>query len=198
MQALIKRFTQQTTDLNLVLISMTAALTSLELGFLSPVMQFIITAVSITSLIYLLHALEGYLPDFQAVLSILLSALILLLSYPYLYSMLAVFMAATITTPFRKTPGREYLNSFSTHVADALITAGITGLDEANPFMSEMMKTFGDYPALLISKTVLVGLPLLYSYRFLEDEAADLFVRTVLVLGLSLSSRSLYLIFSTA
>ena len=66
---------------------------------------------------------------------------------------------------------------------------------EANIVVSTLIEKTGVIQGLLISKTLLIVLPLAYSYRYLEKGQEVIFVKFVFVLGVSMAFRNLIIFF---
>jgi hypothetical protein len=192
MQTLIKRFSGNATDLNLVLLSLTAAVLSLQLTFLPPLGQFIATStVLIAEVMFLIHLLADT-DYFSTCLNIIHVAAVLVLSSTGVFELFAVFSILSIFLESGK--DSMYLKAFNAHLADAAATfIAVPALKESNPVMGVLIKNIGILPAILISKIGLISLALAYAYRNLDHSEA-FFLKTVAVLGFSMAARNFILI----
>jgi hypothetical protein len=197
MQTLIKRFTVRIDRLQLVLVSLAAGLISVRLSFLSPYLQFAATAVIMTALISpTMFFKDRSRMEKCLILTQILASLILSLGSIYRFA--AVFgVLSVVIAPFSLKKIQIALAAFASHLMEAFFTLlALSGLKEANPVMAFAINQVGAGYALIVSKFLLIGLPLIYGYRELDDDDFRLFTMMVLVLGLSLAARNIFLYFS--
>jgi hypothetical protein len=194
MHAAVKRFSQDSTNLQTVLLSMLAAALSLQLTSLNPLTQFLVVSAAISSLTLLFFHLYEKKHFREVFIIVNASGVILLTETP---GNLAVFsILSLLILPARNLKGL-YASAFLAHLGDAMTTiVSIKDFSgESNPFMRFFMERVGVLPALLSSKALLVGLPLLFGYLNFKGDERRLFGKTVLIIGLSLAARNLLLVF---
>ncbi len=189
MNAVIKSFTQESSNFQIILLSLLGAALSIKLGFLESSIQFLIVSILIgfeTGLFFIFRDLEG----FNAYFAIFHIVSIMALTNPVQSS--AVFLILTPIMIYRNIE-ELFAAAFLSHLLDALTTLrsirSVSG--ESNPFMKILMRETGIFQALALSKTALVGMPLLLGYLKLRDDERILFAKLILILGLSLTARNI-------
>lgn len=192
MEALIKRFTQETSDLSLVSLSIASAITSIYFTQWPPVLQFTISVI--TAIILSTICLKSFLDISYNFLLALLSSVFSLILIGDVVEFLVIWMfISVLITPVKKLYSDIFLKAFLAHLAEAFATVtALSTLQEVNPLMKMSMRLIGDLPALLVSKIVLVGLPLYYSSTRMNQDKSILFAKIVYVVGLALFARILF------
>ena len=195
METLVKRFLQKTSLNTLTAVSFAAGTISVQLLFLNPVLQFIVTSLTTSIFLIGFYRYYGSSENFNLVLSVLsiltglsLNFMDLTLIWPFL----VVFPVILALNHFENL----YLSAITAHIGDLISTWLLlpTGTEE-NIVVRKLIENLGILEGLIISKTVLIGLPLIYSYRYLEVEEKELFLKIVFVLGLSMAFRN-FLVYS--
>ena len=197
MEASIKRFTQRLSYLNLVLLSTLAASLSVKFSFLKPTQQFVAVSTVIIAELTVAAYLSRQRIDLNRALALITVILTVLFSFNRYIEVLAAFSIITVLiTPFKLSQySFEVLEGFLMHLADAtstiLIIKGYKG--EANPLMRRLIFEIGVFPAIILSKTMFVGLPLLYSVKMFDELEKIFFARVVFILGAAMAIRNLIL-----
>ena len=195
MQALIKRFSQKAPIYTLASIAFLGASLSIELSFLNSTLQFALISFLLT--FFTVAVYFGFEESFfteKTALSIFLTGL---LFNPF-SGIPALFTVALILLP-----GVLLLKNYSlyataliSHLLDMLSTyLLIPAHSEANIVVKTLMEKTGVVQGLILSKTLLIVLPLIYSYNYLEKEQQVIFVKFVSVLGLAMAFRNLIIFF---
>lgn len=196
MKALIKRFTEKNSNLEIILISLIAASISVKINFLQPNTQFIVTALITTlTVVTALKLSKNFKKIKETQIFILISILV---NTTTLISSLAALMIATILIAVFKPLKNNslFLKAFSAHLLDAVTTLAVLDtLNEANVFMKQLMDLIGGFPALVLTKLFLVGLPLIYVKKEFERFQAIFFAKTVMIIGFSMAMRNMILFF---
>jgi hypothetical protein len=195
MQALIKRFSQKAPLHLLTALSFLGASLSIELSFLPPTAQFLTVSTTLllsTSILYRKFR-ESFL---TTSVSLTISLIAILLNF--FSGLAAVFTVSLILTPaaliFRKY--RLYTAALLSHVLDMFSTfLLLPSHSEANMVVRTLIQKTGVIQGLLISKTLLIVLPLAYTYKYLEKGQRVVFVKFVFVLGVSMAFRNLIIFF---
>lgn len=193
MESLIKRFTQETSDLSLVSLSIVSAVTSIYFIHQPPLIQFTVSAVAAITLSAI--SLKSFLGVSYDLRLAILSSLSSLIIIGNLVEFLVILMFISILiAPIKKLSSAIFLKAFLAHLADAFATFTVlSSLQEVNPVMKIVMDFIGNLPALIISKIVLVGMPLYYSLIRVGRHDSILFAKIVYVIGLALFARTLFL-----
>lgn len=192
----VKKFSEEISRLNLTLLSILAALISVNLTQFQPYLQFILTLSLVFMLLTPFFLVNGALKELNKIFPILALCLILLISIDSLISLLTVFFIISIfRVPYISDKSEKYFGAFQAHLADTIATlAALSSLEEANPLLKILIDNIGRFPALIGFKLGLIGVILYLVNRNFDGENELFILKTITVLGLSMASRNIFLL----
>jgi len=191
MQTFIKTFLHKINLYSLTAISFLAGSLSLRLTFLGSLLQFLCTSITVS--IFLIFSLRhlGSSKQFNIYLSVISILIGLILNFGDLLSslpILVVFLIFYLVNYFDSL----YVSAIAAHLADLVSTwLVLPRATEANIVVRMLIEKLGVLEGLIITKTFLIGLPLVFSCRVLETDETILFLKIVFVIGLSMAFRNI-------
>jgi hypothetical protein len=194
MQDFVIKFSEGTSRVNLFAASLVAAFISVYLSFFPPVWQFISSALffGVAAVLYSFCSDEARFNRLMLSGQALLILLFGVVDVDYVLTA-AGFLVLYGGVVLSRAGG--YILAFLGHLLDFLTTSlAVSSLEEANPVMRYLFGVLGVNTALFITKVVLIGSLLIYSWRKLEGELENLFINCVIVIGFSMAARNTLLI----
>jgi hypothetical protein len=197
MHAAIKRFTQESTDFHLIMVSLVAAVISLRTSSLAPALQFASAAFIVAADVLLFSYFQGKSP-YKPVFSSIQILSIYLISSSHLELIVSFAIISIFLVPLKTFQSSLYPKAFLFHITDAISTyiSLFESGEEANILLAYLIQEIGALPALISSKIFLVGLPLYFAQRNFGEDGRKVFGIAVLILGASLTIRNLILFIS--
>lgn len=186
----LKRAFQREDLSQLAVYAVTGSVVSTYLTDIHYLVQFAGSIIFVLTEFFVLNSFE-LLENLDRILSILL---LLFLSYSFFPSFLAsIFIVWLILIPHLLFGGKKglislaLLGQLSDLVSSAVVLGGGT---ELNPFASYLISLFGVLPGLIVLKTLMIGLPIVWSVNYLKENELRVFLKLVFLLGISMGVRN--------
>jgi len=196
MQTFVKRFLLGTPFYILASISFLGATVSLKLQAIQSIYQFITTFILITSFVFVVELFSDKQNRDKLIFLTTWAFVLALRPLAGLASLYFVAIIITFSAILSKLIGK-YNFVISSHFADAYTTfLLLPRSSEANIVVKLFIDYFGVIEGLILSKTLLVGGPAIYSAKYLEHESQAIFIKLVFLLGVSMAARNAMILFT--